>query len=44
MTLIDTPGLNDADKTRTDKQIYIDLVNTIREAVRSPYQGINVLV
>ena len=30
MTLIDTPGLNDPNKLRTDKQIFIDLVSTIR--------------
>ena len=35
MTLIDSPGLNDPNKTRTDKQIFMDLVNTIREPLKS---------
>ena len=35
MTLIDSPGLNDPNKTRTDKQIFLDLINTIRETLKS---------
>ena len=35
MTLIDSPGLNDPNKTRTDKQIFMDLINTIREPLKS---------
>ena len=31
MTLIDSPGFNDPNKLRTDKNIFMDLVNTIRE-------------
>ena len=30
MTLIDSPGFNDPNKLRTDKNIFMDLVNTIR--------------
>ena len=36
MTLIDTPGFNDPNKTRTDKHIFMDLINTIREPLKSP--------
>ena len=44
MTLIDTPGLNDPNKTRTDKLIFIDMVNTIREPLKSPDQGISMFI
>ena len=40
MTLIDTPGLNDPNRLRTDKQIFMDLVNTIRQPLFSQEQGI----
>ena len=35
MTLIDTPGFNDPNKARTDKAIFLDLVNTIRVPLTS---------
>ena len=35
MTLIDTPGLNDPNRLRTDKQIFMDLVATIRQPLFS---------
>ena len=35
MTLIDSPGFNDPKKTRTDKDIFFNLVNTIREPLKS---------
>ena len=41
MTLIDTPGLNDPDKMRSDKMIFMDLINTVRLPFRSPTQGIS---
>ena len=44
MTLIDSPGMNDPNKTRTDKQIFIDLVNTLREPLKSQNQGITMFV
>ena len=36
MTLIDSPGFNDPNKARTDKAIFMDLINTIREPLKSP--------
>ena len=44
MTLIDTPGFNDPDKRRSDRQIFIDLVNTIRGTLKSPDQGISMFI
>ena len=41
MTLIDTPGTNDANKQRQDKHIHIEIVNTIRDLLTSEDQGIN---
>ena len=40
MILIDTPGLNDSNRERTDKQIFIDIVSTIRQPLFSREQGI----
>ena len=40
MTLIDTPGTNDPDKKRTDAQIQLELMNTIRALLREEFQGI----
>ena len=40
MTLIDSPGMNDPDKKRTDVQIQIELINTIRTIFTSASQGI----
>ena len=44
MTLIDTPGFNDPNRMRTDKQIMLDLVNTIRDPLKSDDQGISTFV
>ena len=44
MTLIDTPGFNDPRKTLTDKNIYMNLINTIREPLKSSNQGISMFV
>ena len=44
MTLVDSPGLNDPNKTRTDKLIFLELVNTIRETLQSKDKGINMFV
>ena len=41
MTLIDTPGTNDPDKKRTDSQIQLELMNTIRALLRETTEGIN---
>ena len=42
MTLIDTPGLNDPDDRRSDKNIYIELIKTL--SARFPDQGISSLI
>ena len=44
MTLIDPPGFNDPNKTRTDKQIFMDLINTIRETLKEEKQGITTFI
>ena len=44
MTLIDTPGFNDPNRLRSDKQIYMDLINTIRQPMKSPTEGISMFV
>ena len=44
MSLIDTPGFNDPNKTRTDKSIFLDLINTIREPLKSSHQGLSMFV
>ena len=44
MTLVDSPGLNDPNKTRTDKLIFLELVNTIRETLQSKDKGINMFI
>ena len=40
MTLIDTPGFNDSDIRRSDKNILIELINTVRPIVTDKHQGI----
>ena len=35
MTLVDTPGFNDPNKTRSDKHIHMEFVETVREALKS---------
>ena len=44
MTLVDTPGFNDPNKTRSDKHIHIEFVNTVRETLKSAHEGISVFV
>ena len=44
MTLVDTPGFNDPNKTRSDKHIHMEFVETVRETLKSPYEGISVFV
>ena len=40
MTLIDTPGFNDSDIRRSDKNILIELINTVRPIVTDKNLGI----
>ena len=40
MTLVDTPGFNDSDIRRSDKNILIELINTVRPIVTDKNQGI----
>ena len=42
MTLIDTPGLNDPNARRSDKNIYIELIKTLSS--QFPDQGISSLI
>ena len=44
MTLIDTPGFNDPNKARTDKAIFMDLINTVRVPLTSPKNGITMFI
>ena len=44
LTLVDSPGTNDPNRKRTDQQIQIELFNTIRNMLKSQYDGINVFV
>ena len=44
MTLIDTPGFNDLNKARTDKAIFMDLINTVRVPLTSPDKGITMFI
>ena len=44
MTLIDTPGFNDTDIRRSDKNILIELINTVRPIVTDKNQGITSFV
>ena len=41
MTLIDTPGFNDVDIRKSDKNIMIELINTIRPILADSKQGIS---
>ena len=41
LTLIDTPGTNDPDKKRTDVNIQIEFINTIRTTLLNKEIGIN---
>ena len=44
MTLIDSPGLNDPDPARSNKRIFMDLINTIRALLKSDEEGISTIV
>ena len=44
MTLINCPGFNDTNKARTDKTIFSNLINTIRDPLKSPNQGITMFL
>ena len=41
MTLIDTPGFNDVDIHKSDKNIMIELINAIRPMLLNNNQGIS---
>lgn len=41
MKLIDTPGFNDSDIKRSDKNIMIELINSIRPLMTDKEEGIN---
>ena len=43
MTLIDTPGLNDPDAQRTDKNIQIEMIKDLSGKLYDPKQGISSL-
>ena len=43
MTLIDTPGLNDPDTRRTDKNIHIEIIKNLSMKLYDPEQGISSL-
>ena len=44
MTLIDTPGLNDPDATRSDKNIHIEMIKNLRIQLYDQHQGISSLI
>ena len=44
MTLIDTPGFNDTDSDRSDKNIFIEMVKNISIKLKNPKQGISSLI
>ena len=44
MTLIDTPGLNDPDATRSDKNIFIEMIKKLTIPLNDPEQGISSLI
>ena len=44
MTLIDTPGLNDPDQRRTDKNIHIEIIKNISDKLYDPHQGISSII
>ena len=41
MTLIDTPGFNDVNILKSDKNIMIEIINAIRPILLDKTQGIN---
>ena len=44
MSLFDTPGLNDPDAARTDKNIYIETIKNLSMHLYDPVQGISSLI
>ena len=44
MTLIDTPGFNDPDARRSDKNIRIEIIKNLRLQLYDQYQGISSLI
>ena len=44
MTLIDTPGLNDPDVRRSDKNIHIEIIKNLSVQLYDPLQGISSLI
>ena len=44
MTLIDTPGLNDPDSKRTDKNIHIEMIKSLSMRLYDHEQGISSLI
>ena len=44
MILIDTPGLNDPDARRTDKNIHIEMIKSLSMHLYDPLQGISSLI
>ena len=44
MSLIDTPGLNDPDARRSDKNIYIEMIKNLTVHLYNPEQGISSLI
>ena len=44
MTLIDSPGLNDPDARRTDKNIHIEMIKNLSVQLYDPSQGFSSLI
>ena len=44
MILIDTPGLNDPDQRRSDKNIHIEIIKNLSTQLYDPEQGISSLI
>ena len=44
MTVIDTPGLNDPDATRSDKNIYIEIIKNLRLKLYDHKQGLSSMI
>ena len=44
MTLVDTPGINDPDAKRSDKNIHIEIIKSMSMRLYDPKQGISSLI
>ena len=44
VTLIDTPGFNDCDVDRSDKNIFIEMAHTLRQRIYDPSKGISCFI